>query len=404
MSNFALNRNEFFFVVLIVKKKYDYIIAGGGCAGLSLAWHMMHRKELKDKEILIIDRVTKSENDRTWCFWEKENGPFEAIVEHRWEQAWFHTNGFSKLLDLKPYWYKMIRADRFYIYIKTHLATFPNIHWLEAEVLNCDSGDYSAFVETGNGEFEGDWVFTSIVPKVLPKPGYHYLLQHFTGWMVKTKEPAFDPAQPTLMDFRVDQKEDCRFMYILPVSATEALVEYTLFSADLLEKRDYELALELYLKDNLKISEYEITHKEFGVIPMYSEPFEKFPANNVVQIGTSGNQTKPSTGYTFTRIQKHSEWICHSLADKDKRVISPQPKPSRFHFYDRIFLHVLAKEKIPGARIFESLFRKNKPKEVFQFLDEDTNFWKEYRLLNTVPIFKFIGPAFKEIWKMWKVF
>jgi lycopene beta-cyclase len=51
-------------------QKYDFIIAGGGLAGLSLAYYM-NQTVLREKSILIIDQDTKTKNDRTWCFWEK---------------------------------------------------------------------------------------------------------------------------------------------------------------------------------------------------------------------------------------------------------------------------------------------------------------------------------------------
>ena len=49
---------------------YQYIIAGGGMAGLSLAFYL-NQSTLKNQSILIIDREIKSANDHTWCFWEQ---------------------------------------------------------------------------------------------------------------------------------------------------------------------------------------------------------------------------------------------------------------------------------------------------------------------------------------------
>ena len=47
---------------------YNFILAGGGAAGLSLAVQLAS-SPLKDQSILIIDRDRKQANDRTWCFW-----------------------------------------------------------------------------------------------------------------------------------------------------------------------------------------------------------------------------------------------------------------------------------------------------------------------------------------------
>src|SRR5687767_3750621 len=97
-------------------EKYDYIIAGMGCAGLSLAVHLINSKKFSHKKILIIDKDDKKKNDRTWCFWEKEAGLFESIVYRRWKKAWVHDSSLSKLMDLSPYEYKLIRGIEFYNY------------------------------------------------------------------------------------------------------------------------------------------------------------------------------------------------------------------------------------------------------------------------------------------------
>jgi hypothetical protein len=60
--------------------QYDYIIAGAGCAGLSLAVHMIHSGKFPDKKILFIDKHPKKFNDRTWCFWENQPTIFDPIV------------------------------------------------------------------------------------------------------------------------------------------------------------------------------------------------------------------------------------------------------------------------------------------------------------------------------------
>ena len=73
-----------------LNKVYDYIIAGGGCAGLSLVMRMLKESQLSTKKILIIDKDSKQLNDRTWCYWEKGEGFFDEIVYRKWEKAWFH--------------------------------------------------------------------------------------------------------------------------------------------------------------------------------------------------------------------------------------------------------------------------------------------------------------------------
>ena len=65
------------------------------------------------------------------------------------------------------------------------------------------------------------------------------LKQHFIGWFIKTSNPVFNVNCATFMDFSIPQKGNTRFMYVLPFSEREALVEYTLFSSNLLQENEY---------------------------------------------------------------------------------------------------------------------------------------------------------------------
>lgn len=386
----------------MTENKYDYVIAGGGCAGMSLAFQFCQRQGLRDKKILIVDKVHKSKNDRTWCYWEKTPGPFESIVHRRWENAWFHGPNWSKLLDLKPFSYKMIQADRFYEFVRLELQKFPNIQFLVADVEEIYSENEQAILKTSKGEFRSEWVFSSILNPVEKIPGHHYLLQHFLGWHLVADQPVFQPKEPILMDFRIDQQDDCRFMYILPDDDKKALVEYTLFSEKLLEMEEYKNALSSYLKTNFPGVSFSIEEEEYGVIPMYSAPFPKTNHKRIVEIGTAGGQTKASTGYTFSRIQRHSIELANCLEKGANPKMELAKGLDRFIWFDNVLLHVLANKLKSGALIFQNLFRKNPTENVFRFLDEDSHFLQEFRIMNSVPVLKFIGPGWKELLRLSK--
>jgi lycopene beta-cyclase len=198
------------------------------------------------------------------------------------------------------------------------------------------------------------------------------------------------------MDFRISQKGDCRFVYVLPSSPNEALVEYTIFSDTLLTENAYEKELSDYMK-TLSPSGFELIQKESGVIPMYSEPFPVSQIPGLIQIGTSGGMTKASTGYTFMKVQKHSEAIVRRLLEgkmPDEKTMSISP---RYFWFDRVLLRVLAERIMPGRDIFHALFRKNPPERVFRFLDEESNPIEELKIMNSVPAFKFMLPGIKEL-------
>ncbi len=92
---------------------YDFIIAGGGAAGLSLACEMIH-SPLRDRSILIVDKDAKDRNDRTWCFWADRPTRFDAIVSRSWSRLRFASSTYTKIVDLYPYRYQMIRRTGYH--------------------------------------------------------------------------------------------------------------------------------------------------------------------------------------------------------------------------------------------------------------------------------------------------
>jgi lycopene beta-cyclase len=369
----------------MTKTHYHYIIAGGGGAGLSLVHHLLQTR-LSTKNILIFDRDEKQADDRTWCFWEAGTGPFEDIVHHRWQQVYFHGENYSELLDLAPYRYKMIRSGDFYRHVKNRIATHPNVTWLNAEVQSTQEVATGAQVVTSVGTFTANWVFNSLrnPNERAHLNGYTYLLQHFKGWVIKTPTDFFNPEEATLMDFRIEQHGECRFFYVLPTDSRTALVEFTLFSPDLLSEPEYETALRDYLLRFLSLDDYTIAHEELGVIPMTDKPYPDRQSEHIVNIGTAGGMTKPSTGYTFQRIQRDSEQLVGSLLRTGRPARISSGWDQRFRLYDSTLFQVMEQPTYPVKEIFTDLFRKNPADRVLRFLDERSNFREELQIANSV--------------------
>ncbi len=214
--------------------KYDFAILGGGAAGLSLALELV-RSPLKEKSILIVDKETKNTNDRTWCYWTELPSPLDGITYHTWSNLRFLSKTLDRTWDLSPLRYQMVRGLDFYRYAHTELEKY-NVTFLlgEGEV---EDGRAAASVHVNGDSYLAEWVFDSRMrPADLagnPRR-YNYLKQHFTGWVIETDMPVFDPQTVTMFDLRTPQLGGVTFFYTLPFSQTRALVEYTLFSPELL--------------------------------------------------------------------------------------------------------------------------------------------------------------------------
>lgn len=381
-------------------KIYDYIITGSGCAGLSLLYRILQDPLLQSKQILVLDKSKKTENDRTWCYWEKSTGIFEPIITHKWKKLEFKTENFSKIFDLSQYSYKMIQGIDFYNHVLNFAKDFENVTFKYENIKKIEAISNSANVKTEIGEYIGEYVFNSTS---LFNPSIdieNSLLQHFTGWVIKTQNPLFNPKIGTLMDFSVSQKHGTTFMYVLPTSSHQALIEYTLFTEKLLEKSAYKLEIENYIKNVLKIDNYEILHTEFGVIPMSLAKFDRNPdqEKRIVNIGTAGGFTKASSGYTFQFIQKNTAEIVKNLKSGNLPTPKITFRDKIYQWYDRTVLEVILSKKMEGKDIFFKMFSKLPIDKILRFLGNESSIGDDISIMRRLPIKPFLKSGLKRLW------
>lgn len=383
--------------------RYDYIISGAGCAGLSLLVRMISSGKFSDKKILVVDRDLKSRNDRTWCFWEKQPGIFEPIVFRQWSELYFFGEKFDSLLNIEPYRYKMIRGKDFYDHCFEIIRNNPLIELKEGKIESVQSTKKGAIVKVNGVFYESDYIFNSIlfgdVSQLKPGSQYYFLKQHFKGWVISTEKKIFDASKATLMDFRPSQEHGSTFTYVLPFSENRALVEYTLFTRDLLQQEEYDDALKNYVAEYVTQEPYKVEESEFGVIPMTNFPFKPYEGN-VINIGTAGGQTKPSSGYTFQFIQKYTQNIVDTIISTGKPFVVSDNSPGRFSFYDSTLLQVLDRKKVEGKNLFTDLFRHGDVQTVLKFLDNETSFREDINIMRRLPKGKFAMAAIREIFKV----
>ncbi len=367
-------------------KNYDIIIAGGGMAGLSLAYYLS-RSSLRTASILLVDHAPKTQNDRTWCYWENEPGPFEDIVFRQWQHVDFYGTTFSGALQLGDYQYKMLRGIDFYQFMQRELSQLPNLHTHYGTVTAIEELSTGVRLRVGDEQFQGNILFDSTYRLNQTSPQNHNLLQHFKGWVITTEQPCFDPARPRVMDFRVAQEGDCRFLYVLPFDEHTALVEYTIFNEGLLAAEAYEESLRAYIGQYLCAGGYSIRETEWGVIPMSDVPTHENPSRHIVRIGTLGGYTKPSTGYTFQRTQRYLRELVAKLEATGQPPVRRKPLFTTWFKgqLDSVLLNVLQKKRHSADDVFTKLFSRNPAHLIFKFMDEDTTVWEDLRIVNTMP-------------------
>ena len=380
-------------------KKYDIIFCGGGLSALITLDKIISDNFFDNKSILVIEKNLDIIPNKTWSFWEPVNSKWNDFVTKSWDKILFKSSDIELEKKLKDFNYKMIKSESFYRHVMAKLKSFSNIEFISENVTEVNDLVDHVIVKTDSGEFYGKKVFNS-VPNESYKSNQKFpvLLQHFEGWTIKTEKSVFNSQTATLMDFSIDQKNETRFCYVLPTNNNEALIEFTLFSKDLLKDSEYEIEINKYIV-NLGIGNFQIISKEKGIIPMTCFPFEKENTNNIVNIGTAGGWTKPSTGYTFRFIDKFSDRTIEFLKlDKSFKKFKIK---NRFWFYDLIFIDVLYYNNSLGSNIFQRMFEKNKFKSIFKFLDNESRLNQELKIIISMPNkLAFIKSFFRNISKI----
>ncbi len=353
-------------------KEFDYVIIGGGCAGLSLAYEFEINDKLKDKTLAIIEPREEYKRDKTWSFWKVFNHNFEDCVIKNWSNFTINiSEGYHELVN-KKFPYQSIDSGKFYEKINLKLSTNSNIKF---------------FKDLSNINSENSIIFNSVFDGELSKSD---LWQHFQGIEIETPKDIFDDEILNLMDFNCDQRNDVHFFYTLPFSKNRALIETTWLSN--LEDRslmDYELQLENYIKNNLGIKSYKINFTERGAIPLFHPTIKK--TKRIINIGSAGGMTRLSTGYTFLNIQEHSRYLCSNLEIiENKKLFNLGTK---YQFLDKIFLKVLKKNPEKMPIIFYQMFQISS-NTIIKFLSNKSNIFEDFSIILKMPKWTFMKELF----------
>tara|TARA_Y100000591_G_C21838621_1_gene704203 strand:- start:809 stop:1873 length:1065 start_codon:yes stop_codon:yes gene_type:complete len=353
-------------------KEFDYIILGGGCAGLSLAYELDISNKFKNKSLAIVEIREEYKRDKTWSFWKVADHNFDDCVIKSWSN--FSINSKSEVLEIinNEYPYQTIDSALFYKKILNQLKQNKNIEFFKnTDQLNLEKSIIFNSIPDTEGNNENLW-------------------QHFKGIEIETPKSIFDNEIFNLMDFDCDQKNNVHFFYTLPFAKNKALIETTWLSKmDDKSLEDYDQQLQKYINEILKIKNYKINFQEEGAIPLFylSNKIEK----NKVNIGSAGGMTRLSTGYTFLNIQDHSKYISNNI--ENIQSLKPYHIGKKYEILDNIFLNVLKKNPEKMPQIFLNMF-KAPSKTVIKFLSNRSNFFEDLAIVLKMPKWIFIKNIF----------
>jgi lycopene beta-cyclase len=386
------------FAKFSLKKRYNYIIQGAGASGLWLAYWMHKEGLLDDKTLLIVECDKSKHNDRTWCFWGDALIQDLSFVDFSWSQV--QVFGESQRID--PYTYYHCRSEAFYTFVKSAIGSSGQIVWCFGRVAATRQigSQVSVDIQIDNEEgiknlnVAAEWLFGSGGASV--KTSEIALWQSFVGWRVKsnTGESIFDSEACTLMDFGIEQRGKTQFLYILPFSGQEALIEVTQFDKEILGLEEGQRLLQEICE--MRGWDVSIIEVECNAIPMSSvfDASERFHAadKRIVPLGVVAGALKPTTGYGFLRMMQHGKSIASAL--KSNSLLPTLYRKRRFRFYDDLLLRILQKHPNRGKQIFDQLFQHQSASNVLRFLNEKTNILQEIMIFSRLPKRLFLRTLF----------
>ncbi|MES2495957.1 MAG: lycopene beta-cyclase CrtY [Pseudomonadota bacterium] len=269
------------------------IIAGGGLAGCLAALALRQRRP--DVDLLLVEGLDRFGGDHVWSFFESDLGPQErSLVDPLVIAAWpAHRVAFPARRRTLGGGYASLRSDKLDAVVRAALPA-------TAYRLGTPIADVAADgVTLADGtRIDGTGVIDARGAGDLS--GLDLGWQKFVGRTYRFARP-HGVELPMIMDATVDQHDGYRFVYCLPFSATEMLVEDTYYAeGNALDDRAVGDRIEAYVAA-LGLPAHELVAEERGVLPvaMGGDVASLWTGGDVARLGLRGGFFHPTTGYSL---------------------------------------------------------------------------------------------------------
>jgi lycopene beta-cyclase len=284
--------------------KTELVLVGGGLANSLIAHRIL--TDRPDFPLLVVERGASLGADHTWSFHDSDLTAnqrrwIEPLIAHRWTS---HELRFPNRRRTIEDGYNSVRSERLHEVIAPALG---NRLRLETEVAKVTPGG----IVPANGER----IEARAVIDGRGDPGGAHLdiaFQKFLGLFVRLAEP-HRLTGPILMDATVEQIDGYRFVYTLPFSDTEFLIEDTYYAdGPALDRPRLRTGIEGYAKQQ-GWAIAEVTGEEAGVLPIVLggdiDAFWAVGPEGVARSGMRGAFFHPTTGYSLPEAVRLADEI-----------------------------------------------------------------------------------------------
>lgn len=350
-------------------------IRGAGLAGLALARQLLER--LPGVQITVFDtRPALPHPARTFCFF-SSGEDFGVTPTKSWGAVRFRGSGFERSVDCSSTPYTMIRGvDYFSQTIDSLTRRGVTFRWSSPAV----ELRPRAIAVGGRLERFDVVVDAAFAPHAVTTG----LWQSFAGVVVEAVSAAFTPGEVTVMDLLPSTAESpVSFMYILPFSLSEALVEHTTFSFEPRPEAEHLAECQAWL-ERRGIQVRREQARERGAIPMGLRIARRAPWPVV---GTAAGAIRAGTGYGFVGIQRQVESLATAIVTRAERAHrwSWNPTPPVLRMGDALFLRALRRAPLHGGDLMSGLLRRADDDDIVAFLSGESGVGQSLRVMGGVP-------------------
>ena len=334
------------------------MIVGGGLAG-SLAALALARQR-RGVELLLVEQSDRFGGNHIWSWFDGDIAPgsrrvLDGIDVRHWPD---HDIIFPQRRRTLAMGYNSIRSADLDAAVRSALA--PDQYRLGAAV--AEVGETHVTL-AGGERLEAAAILDARGPG--PMPGQQLGWQKFVGRVYRFERP-HRVARPVIMDATVAQHDGYRFLYLLPLSGAELLIEDTYYSAN--RKLD-EAVLRGRLDEaaeSLDAGAAVAVEEESGVLPVLIEgDFDAWwpPADRVARLGARGGFFHPTTSYSLpdavanaALLARHPDLRTAALADLFRGRARRQWRDRRFfELLNRMLFR--AAEPNESYRVLEHFYR-----------------------------------------------
>ena len=284
--------------------KTELVLVGGGLANSLIAHRIL--TDRPDFPLLVVERGASLGADHTWSFHDSDLAAnqrrwIEPLIAHHWTS---HELRFPNRRRTIEDGYNSVTSQRLHEVVAPALG---NRMRLETEVAEVTPGG----IVLANGER----IEAQAVIDGRGDPGGAHLdiaFQKFLGLFVRLAEP-HRLTGPILMDATVEQIDGYRFVYTLPFTDTEVLVEDTYYAdGPALDRPRLRTGIEGYAEQQ-GWAIAEVTGEEAGALPIVLggdiDAFWAVGPEGVARSGMRGAFFHPTTGYSLPEAVRLADEI-----------------------------------------------------------------------------------------------